>query len=61
MLLAAQEHYEQALEELLASLRLDRSFAEGAARQATLAIFDILGLDAPLTREYQRQLSQVLF
>jgi putative thioredoxin len=61
VLLAAQERYEDSLEELLASLGLDRTFADGAARQATLAVFDILGLDSPLTREYQRRLSQVLF
>ena len=61
VLLAAQERYEDALEELIASLQRDRTFAEGAARQATLAVFDILGLDSPLTREYQRRLSQVLF
>lgn len=59
--LASQGQYEQALEELLESVRLDRNFADGAARKAMLAIFDILGLDAPLTREYQRRLSQVLF
>ncbi len=61
VLLAAKEQYEPALEELLESIRIDRGFAEGAARKAVLAIFDILGLDSPLTREYQRRLSQLLF
>ncbi|MCA9843514.1 MAG: thioredoxin [Dehalococcoidia bacterium] len=61
VLLASQERYEESLEALLTSLRLDRTFADGAARQATLAVFDILGLSSPLAREYQRQLSQVLF
>lgn len=61
VMLAAQEKYEQALDELLESVRLDRSFADGAARKAMLAIFDILGLDSPVTREYQRRLSSVLF
>jgi putative thioredoxin len=60
-LLAAQERYEEALDELLESIRLDRAFAEGAARKAALAVFDILGLDSPVTREYQRRLSQLLF
>jgi putative thioredoxin len=61
VMLAAREQYEAALEELLESVRLDRAFAEGAARKATLAVFDILGLDSPLTKEYQRQLSRLLF
>ncbi|MCX7617652.1 thioredoxin [Tepidiforma sp.] len=61
VMLAAQEKYEQALDELLESVRLDRSFADGAARKAMLAIFDILGLDSPVTREYQRRLSSILF
>lgn len=61
VLLAAREQYEPALEELIESIRLDRTFADGAARKAVLAVFDILGMEAPLTREYQRRLSQVLF
>ena len=61
VMLAAREHYEPALDELLDSVRIDRAFADGAARKAILAIFDILGLDSPLTREYQRLLSQAIF
>jgi len=61
VMLAARGDYESALEELIESVRLDRTFADGAARKAILAIFDILGLDTPLTREYQRRLSSVLF
>mgnify|MGYP003731484111 CR=1 FL=1 len=61
VMLAAQERYEEALDQLLESVRLDRTFADGAARKAMLAIFDILGLDSPITREYQRRLSSVLF
>jgi len=61
VMLAAGAQYQDALDELLESVRLDKTFAEGAARKAALAIFDLLGLDAPLTRDYQRRLSQVLF
>jgi putative thioredoxin len=61
VMLAARERYEEALDELLESVRLDRTFADGAARKAVLAVFDILGLESPLTREYQRKLSTVLF
>ena len=61
VMLAAQGKYEAALDELIESVRIDRNFAEGAARKAALAVFDILGLDSPVTREYQRQLLRVLF
>lgn len=61
VLLAAREQYPEALDELLESVRLDRSFADGAARKAALAVFDILGPDSQVTREYQRRLSSLLF
>lgn len=61
VMLAAKGQFEEALDELLESVRIDRSFADGAARKAVLAVFDILGLDSALTREYQRRLSSVLF
>ncbi|MBI5947219.1 MAG: thioredoxin [Chloroflexi bacterium] len=61
VMLAAGAQYEAALDQLLESVALDKTFAEGAARKAVLAIFDLLGLEAPLTREYQRRLSQLLF
>ena len=40
---------------------IDRTFADGAARKAMLAIFDILGLDSEVTKDYQRRLSGALF
>jgi putative thioredoxin len=61
VMLAAREQYEAALDELIASVRIDRSFADGAARKAVLAVFDILGLDSPMVKEYQRQLSSAMF
>jgi putative thioredoxin len=61
VLLAARERWEDALDGLIASVRADRAFAEGAARKAALGVFDILGPESPVTREYQRRLSQVLF
>ncbi len=61
VMLAARKQFPAALDELIESVRLDRGFADGAARKAMLAGFDILGLDSPITREYQRQLSRVLF
>ncbi|HEX6031016.1 MAG TPA: thioredoxin [Tepidiformaceae bacterium] len=61
VMLAARGQYQPALEELLESVRIDRQFADGAARKAMLAVFDILGLESPVTKEYQRQLSMVMF
>lgn len=61
VMLAAQERYAEALEELLESVALQRDFADGAARKAALAVFDILGPKSDLTRDYQRRLSALLF
>ncbi|MGD9933096.1 MAG: thioredoxin [Dehalococcoidia bacterium] len=61
VMLAAGAQYEAALDELLESVRIDRAFADGAARKAALAVFDILGPESPITREYQRRLSGLLF
>ena len=61
VMLAAYARYEEALDELLESVRLDRHFADDAARKAVLAVFDILGLESGLVREYQRRLTQLLF
>ena len=61
VMLAAGAQFEPALDELLESVRLERTMGEGAARKAALAVFDILGLDSPVTKEYQRRLSSLLF
>ncbi len=61
VMLAAYGRYEEALDELIESVRLDRRFADDAARKAVLAVFDILGLESTLVREYQRRLTQLLF
>ncbi len=61
VMLAAFGRYEEALDELLESVRIDRRFADDAARKAVLAVFDILGLESTLVREYQRRLTQLLF
>jgi putative thioredoxin len=61
VMLAARSEYAPALEELLESLRLDRTFADGAARKAMLAVFDIVGVTSPLARQYQQRLASVLF
>ena len=60
-MLAAREQYREALDELLTSVRLNRTWEDGAARKSMLAIFELLGMNAALTREYQRKLENVLF
>ena len=61
VMLAAYGRYEESLDELLESVRLNRHFEADAARKAVLAVFDILGLESTLVREYQRRLTQLLF
>lgn len=61
VMLAAWGRYDEALDELLESVRLDRHFEDDAARKAALAVFDILGPESPLARDYRRRLTQILF
>jgi len=57
---ASRERYEDALTELLESLKVDRHFADGAARREMLALFDILGADDPLVQQFRRKMAAVL-
>jgi putative thioredoxin len=61
LMLAAREDYRSALDELIESVRWNKTWEDGAARKSILAIFDILGMEHPMTREYQRKLEDVLF
>jgi putative thioredoxin len=54
-LLQNHQHAE-ALETLLQLLTRDRSFRDDGARRGMLAIFECLGADDPLVREYRRRL-----
>jgi putative thioredoxin len=54
-LLAAGKHPE-ALDALLELLQRDRQYRDDGARRAMLAIFDQLGADSDLAREYRRKL-----
>ena len=59
--LAGDEAYAAALDHLLEAVRLDRRYADDAARKAMIDIFNLLGDDDPRTQEYRRRLSSVLF
>jgi putative thioredoxin len=61
LMLAAGGDYVAALGELLESVRYDKTWEDGAARKSMLAIFEILGMDSTITRDYQRRLENVLF
>ena len=53
--------YAEALPHLLAVVERDKSYQDGAARSAMLAIFEALGADHPLTLEYRRKLASALY
>jgi putative thioredoxin len=59
--LACQGKYPEALDGLLSVLRRNRSYRNGEAKQIMLSVFELLGTDDPIVREYQRQLASVLF
>ncbi len=53
--------YEQALEALMYVLKKDINFQEGEAKAAMLKIFEILGPQEPLTRQYRTKLATLLY
>jgi len=59
--LAASGDYAAALAHLLVVVERDKTFEHGAARTDMLAIFDLLGVDAPLTMAYRRKLASALY
>ncbi len=59
--LAARGDYAMALGHLLTVVERDKTFQDGAARGAMLAIFDLLGPDDRFTTEYRRKLASALY
>jgi putative thioredoxin len=56
----ASDDFDGAMAELLFIARSDRSFRSDIGRTSLLALFDLLGGDHPLTRQYRRALSESL-
>jgi putative thioredoxin len=53
--------YARALDAFLDVVGSDRTLDDDGARRASLAIFDLLGPEHPITQDYRRKLSSALF
>ena len=60
-LLALEGQWQAALDELLESVKIDRTAADEAARKQLLGLFAMLGENQPIVAEYRRRLGSVLF
>ena len=61
MRLALRGNFEAAMDGLLDILREDKRYRNGMARQAMVALLDLLGDENPITRQYRNELATVLF
>jgi putative thioredoxin len=59
-LYAARQEFAPAFEQLLEIVRRDRKFNDDAGRTTMLSLFQLLGADHDLVREYRRRLASVL-
>ena len=59
--LAAEEDYRGALEQLVRIVERDRGYREGAAKDAMLRIFTIVGKRSELADEYRSRLARALY
>jgi putative thioredoxin len=59
--LITMDNLPAALDGLLEVLSTDKDYRGGTARQIVLGLFELLGDDHPLTREYRPRLANILF
>ncbi|MFC3714524.1 tetratricopeptide repeat protein [Sphingoaurantiacus capsulatus] len=59
--LMARGDHDAAADELLESIRIDRTWNEGAARDRLLKLFEAVGLEDPWVMATRRKLSTILF
>jgi len=59
--LLARGQLEAGMDGLLDVLRQDKRYRKGEPRQVMVAVFELLGDDDPVTRDYRRELASVLF
>ncbi len=57
---AVNQHYEEAMDELLQLMRENRNYGDDAARKALLKLFDILG-DDPLVPRYRSRMMSLIY
>ncbi len=60
-LYVSQGAHAQALEQLLEIMKQDRAYNDDAGRKGLLSLFEMLGPENPLTGEYRRKMSLLLF
>ena len=58
---ALNQEYDQSLEILLKIVGSDRSYRKDGARKMMITLFDILGDDHELTRQYRKKLTRMLY
>lgn len=56
----AGQRFDRALEQLMEIVRRDRAFQDEAARKTMLAVFEMLGPESDLARDYRRRLAGAL-
>lgn len=56
-----EERYDAALEQFLSILTQDRRYRDDGARKAMVSVFDLLGDNHPLTKDYRKRLTMALY
>jgi putative thioredoxin len=59
-LLALNQEYRPAMEQLLEIVRRDRGFRDDAGRKTLIRLFNLLGSDSQLVRDYRSELATAL-